>query len=1554
MLLGRILSIFEKKIICMQKEMQEKLDCASHFTGEQIKTLASGLVAIREEQSRQRALAAQERDNLTLVFTEANEKHARALQAHIDEIGIELRGMDEKNLLNIEVTQKSIEDAIKTSANEFIALKDLMAQEFAVVSQNTDTKLVCLHELLQNKVDQCNSIVESSTLELAGAVQRANENTEGVKNDLESKLITLAENIKIAQDADIRALDSKFHDVHAGIQTQITEHKISADDTNAALSASINESKEMIKAAQLQGEDRLSAAVSEIHIQQSKIKTELGQEVESLCSRMDLHEREIHLVVQEHKLNLADAMAKADELVQSVQKKVTQDLADLGGVLGNEVACISREIELKLSTTKEEFKKHTESSRIALEGLKGDVSEALQRTECNVEKVTSQYLNDIQQLGVDMRSEQKRLEEAVNMNVAAVCGELQVQVDANSSMIQGIRCEIEVSIQTSREQMEAAESRSAQNLSIIATDIRGEQAVSLHALRDEVNLKADLQINEVICSIKKLSLELATSVERFDHLLHSVKSDNSIEISALQALLTKEVNEITGQTEKKILCVTDYLQLQIDSNVNSSVKHHAEVSVMIDETEKKWGNAKTDLLNEISLLQAGIKDCQNSVIHNLDEKLSRVYLQQDSAVVAVQVMNEDVKNIIQQFQLLDLSTHQKLDDITKQMEEARHECKASIQTVRESMALGTSRLEEIIQATSTGQNTLKDQLQGIRSELQLQIDASTDSIDKFAAEFDSFAVSITKLIEEIKTENSRDFSSLKQSKMDLSTEVEELKLLLAKCCNNLRTFEESNETQFSKHREELKTNAQAIDSNTEASKVSALLQIEALHSTIRTEMASNLQTLGEQIRIVRQELQTNLDASLLQNHQIEQLMMLEGSRPQINNLDLDAARAEWKSDILSLSAHMEAENTTVFHKLDAKIELSCSRFSHDVADVDARLENVKAELISLHNQVESRLFDHISHTTATIEKAVVKFSDEADMHRALIRQFESSSLQNYGSLDNHRHNMSQKMEELEKHLSQIQEQHTFCMTSTMQDRQELGEIHITVGQALSDIAKNAARHHDFLQRDEERHAKLDGFVNACDKRITSLEENIILVEAQKEIRNTASTAVSENLSSQFTLLSENYKIFQSDTYEKLMKLDGNISQSKSSSEQIMHFAQTCKGEIETANQVLMRLTAEHETSKQEVLGLESSTGKPVLQTVKSLEIHHQELSQKLEEWGKQLSEMKEQHTFCISDVVKDRQELGETQLALEQARSDISILVTGHNELLEESMKSKSQLEKEVSLLRTLIDNDFKRQLKDQFDELSSKQGSLDADYQAIKSEFLGLGSMILMIPTVSIDCLQNINLAVSALCSKVQHLQAEFFSLRFSKQQNSPTPIQKALGFPATEGTESLCGPVDEDCARHSDGQFKIGGQDPQAFLEQDVPMIHSQKSLSTGLSFPALFAMPKIEQLPTWLKTMIANEIDSLKKETFTQKENYPRKDFEVHLMDLETKIKSIEEYIENGKAVHTVLVQRPIHPDAETQSSRLLVNGESGKRMPKIFVFWNFRSAWTVYLSTKLLVF
>ena len=43
------------------------------------------------------------------------------------------------------------------------------------------------------------------------------------------------------------------------------------------------------------------------------------------------------------------------------------------------------------------------------------------------------------------------------MNVATVCGELRVQVEAASCMIQGIKCDLVASMQTSREQIEAVE-----------------------------------------------------------------------------------------------------------------------------------------------------------------------------------------------------------------------------------------------------------------------------------------------------------------------------------------------------------------------------------------------------------------------------------------------------------------------------------------------------------------------------------------------------------------------------------------------------------------------------------------------------------------------------------------------------------------------------------------------------------------------------------------------------------------------------------------------------------------------------------------------------------------------------------------------------------------------------------------------------------------------------------------------------------------------------------------------------------------------------------------
>jgi hypothetical protein len=1229
-------------------------------------------------------------------FSQADEKHTIAeigLQAHIDDNNKLMRDIDDKLRADIGATNKLINESEARNSNNFTALKDLIKSELLIVSGDMDIKLSGVGGLLREQVELIKTTMELNEAEVNAAILRTEESLHSTKSDIERRLVVVTETTKEEIEAGIHTLKSEFHDAYANAQRQIDENKHAAEVANAKLSISAEESKQICSAVRMETTERLTAIGIVFREEQANTLSTLTQQLDIVRSSLHHHELESRAAFEDHASRLTAASQKSENMLRAAQEENSKDIASLGEIFGNELACTIREVELKLSTSHEQLKLQIDNSQSSLETAKSEFAAAIQRTDDKVEKVTAHMFQEIQGLGAEIRLEHSEAIAAANTLIAVTRGELLTQIGENSGLIQRYSAEFAASHQILKETLETLEARSSQDLLNLARDIRNEKDTEFLHVNEKISAyryETDGQSMELRSSVEKVILEIAAASEKTEAIINSVRTDSLNEISAVRAAIAEEVAAVSENAEKNIVKISERCEAQINSSKSQLEINIAELQLAVQGAITQFENAKSDFVKESAVLGAEVKDDIMSGFFKLDEKITSVVKEQYSTLQQI----EETMNIsFAELRLQDLSFKKSLEENVEQINGVHQTFQVLLNTAQEVTAQGIGRLEGKIQSNASDQEKIKQQIQSVFSELQLQIDAAREAVDNGVAELATSQTAVSALIEALKGEISSEHCILiQQVKQAQESELRNVKETVTTTCSDLRTISELHGKEIIRINESAEKGMQALQAHLEEITNSNGQQLEQLGKIYE-----------EQVMLARQELQSQIDLCLLAHH--ETMESMKKGFPVAQSIEsklLDTVRSEWKADVSNSSEEATLANAAL------KVEL-VFEFNQKLVALEERLEAGKVEVQRLHSEASAQVNLQISDTTATLKNAMTSFDGRIDAVSKRTSQIEESVLKGAQSAAEYRQEVAQNFASMTKHLSEVQGQHAFCLTDIMQDKQEIGELQLAIGQIRSEVAELVKKCADYLQvhtdmKLEMRKIRESGVPGALfsspstfSKTHEETQENLTYSIPNQERRSCGLDDIN-TVEADMLQRRELYEVSWQEHRENL----------------------------EAVNLILNRLKADHDVLQKEV----SNSAVQFLQLAKDL------AALKIT-----VSEVQEQQAFGLTNIMQDRQELCEAQLVLRKVQTEIDQL-----------MKMFSQV------------------MQDNGDKIQNVFQKRKVEMVCISGPEVDQDSNDIALPTAYLDCFEKIDIIASILCSRVQVLLSELSSFSCMQHQQSVT----------------------------------------------------------------------------------------------------------------------------------------------------------------------------------------
>ena len=1306
----------EQRMIAVQDEMQTQVTTNKASIEATTLSLQSSFAAATEmcqtvkSESADKILsiACEIREELKLA-TNGLDEHLSRFENDFKRHEEETKALFEESKASIALTGNRAEELVRAAqsenAKEVASLGEFFGNELASTIQDVDAKFSLVHGQLQKQIENSQAAMEqaeakildlrqkiqaeadinkiafeSTKAEFLNEIQLVNSAIDNTKADSMLRLSALADKVAADQESGIRSLEQRMIAVQDEMQTQVTTNKASIEATTLSLQSSFAAATEMCQTVKSESADKILSIACEIREELKLATNGLDEHLSRFENDFKRHEEETKALFEESKASIALTGNRAEELVRAAQSENAKEVASLGEFFGNELASTIQDVDAKFSLVHGQLQKQIENSEAALNTVKSEINASVTLSRDALDNLSSRLNGVFENLGRDIRAEQSSALKSIDEKVFSIQGELQLQIQENHTLIEGLKCEFENSQHEARSAVQETKSKISEDILSLTSSIQREQQAAISDLRQEIagtTVEARSSNAELLNLIRKTDADLAAASENLEKLVYSSSAEVDRTVSLLSESIAKEIAQVSANAKSGLLQVDEKLQA-----------HIVFCKSTFESNQSKFGEIEQCAYSRLESATSEIKAYTESLLEKLrSEKLSedqsleqRLRSTIDEQKTAVRALDEKLTTSLDELRLQDSMTTSALTEEKARILEVQESCFEMITSAKSDTKKDTDRLEETLSGCKSAQESFIQQLSSIRSELQLQIDENRELIEEAATGAAAANTATLQLIQESKIECSTEAKVASDAlRTELANDLLLLKDSSTSSTSNAQIIIETHRNECKSFRESLQNELQILKDKLEEFKAGSFLEIELLRNNIRTELQTNYHELTELLFQSKQEMQAQVDLTLLANN--ETMESSKGGLFEMHKLVTDSiagVKAEWKSDISQCCEQTNLRSATIKEDLDEKIRILQRESNSIVEETNLKMGTLHADFLSLKADTQSALDLRLSEVMSVVQNSTSSFDARADALSARVTQVEESVLQG-----------ARSAAMLSSKISEMQEQHAFCLTDIMQDKQELSEIQLTLGQIRTDIAEYNCQHSNLraeVSRVDAEAKIVQENVAEFRSRISSIAEHKASQKNENEELTAASANAGNQFSAQFTAIEITVQDLRSTCLDGLEKLAAEILQLKTTKDrddttiqtkvtdlqESIAFLQAAQDSFQIDKCALDSIVHELPTScfvcldcleklsaivsatiprLDSLLSEMTSMKNSMKQEVNGWENYQQESMLEVEQMRKTVNEVQAQHLSSLSEMMGDRQELSETQLAVRQLQT---------------------------------------------------------------------------------------------------------------------------------------------------------------------------------------------------------------------------------------------------------------------------------------------------------------
>lgn len=1267
----------DNKITGCQAQTEEKIKEISSITFSQIHSLTNRVNSIEENHSEKCISIENQISGLSISLHEIDGKHAvlgQSLKETLEEHSLSLRRMEESFDAKIAETSQLVVQAEIKSAAIASNLEAATEKRFSELALNTDTKLSDLESRVQGQFTESKQVHDAVQRELSCSLQILNEELESTKSDTIMGLAALSEKLTMEHESAVQSLHKKISEISEEFQAKLDDNTIAIAATNSALAASSASAKEMCDDAK---EELIRSQLSsEIKISQDMAHaiSDVDNRIENLRCCLEKNESEFKAAIEDEKHNRILSFKNAESSIRETQTECTKELTVLGEVLRNELGIKMEAINCKVFTLQTDLSRDITNSNISIEASKDKLNSCLDALKKNQEETASEIRQDLERVEFNIRAEHTKAVRELTENIHNVQGEFNNLRIESRTKVDGIRNDMNMNLVESKEAVQAVLTKASAELLLVSKEIRADQALTVSELKCKI---ADIQSeaishrSELHNLIDKLHMELASTEQRLTKLVDLSKMEAENQASRLNQEFQKEIANTVESASSKIALLEDRFQEHSRFTQTWNEMNNSKIESTAQNLNTRLDNLVSELAKSIDLQSQHLRSEIETTTKSLGEHLSASL---DEQKLFSKLLDEKLTNSIDKIQLQDASLILEIQEIKTESSQALTVLERVLEAAKGETSNSFSRLDSEITRITTEADRLNAVLSSTRNEMQLQLDACREELQEAVSGSGIVNAATMQQIEEVK-------------EMCFNHATVQSDRLRKEWSEELKTFQESSLSPMSNTTEliqmeivELKASTaeiKTLNDRIDEFKAGTILELEFLGKNIRGEITMNNSLKEEQILQAKQEMQAQVDLALLANNEtIEHNRAGLVEIQKIISASMDSARSEWTREILQVTEESKLLRSALKIEVEEKLRQSSKESSIGLNSLNQQFQEFSIELQAAKAQTEDMMNQRLAEQSSIIQKTAANVDSLTDTLSFRITKLEDEISKSFQTCTQLHEYISQEVLKFSTKLSELQEQHSFCLTDIIQDKQELSEVQLALAEIRSGQASLTADVKDFVVRSDNLNCRVtllegqnQGFLNQTSAQnsycanienvLSSISESTI--EWCEKIQTACLRMVQSNAAGILALRNEFVK--------------SNLSY-KNRCECIEAGHETLLSEITAVNLVLRQLPATCSCnssafldslekmsqiapgilSRVDSLLAEISVIKDLVGSNQSFVSDRIDMTGDLKEVRKQLEEVQLQHHASLSDMMGDRQDLGETQLKVAQLQSAVNII----------------------------------------------------------------------------------------------------------------------------------------------------------------------------------------------------------------------------------------------------------------------------------------------------------
>jgi hypothetical protein len=941
------------------------------------------------------------------------------------------------------------------------------------------------------------SSLDSVQSELSGALKILNEDLESAKSDTLTGLAALAEKITFEQESAIKSLNDLIKDVQDKLEIQIGENKVAIDATNTALASTLESATEMCTTAKDEAAEKLKSFASNLSQDLSIATDEIGVQILEIRRSLQQIDSDSKSAIEDGKSSLTAAFNKADELIQLSNSESRKEVSFLGETIGKELASVIVTVDSKVSTVKSELQTQIENSNSSFQCIIEELQSRLDTLHMTHENTDCQ-VKDLERLLSEMRIDQSSAVRTLTENIENIQGNFQ-----------NLKCESQMSIDVikgdtarwqleSREAAEAAKSHLSADLNLYSKEIRAEHAIAMSEMKCHIS---DVR-SEVVSShsalqilINKTEFDVLSLGKTVETYLESTKTEAVYQTTSLKELLKSEVDDVLEFAKSNVSRMDGRFQTFHESINKLQESIASKIQITEQETTSRLATVKLEQAKE---MDDHFQAFRKELIEATSACESKIADIQKDHQESSKIQHGEIGKVSDELQSQQIILQIQMEEVKIKSSEAVSDLENIVIALKLEFTTEYARLNECMARINSDSDKLNGLLESTRGELQLQLDANRELVEEAAAA--SMAVN-PATVEQI--EHSKEICLL-----GLSSQND---LLCRKMASDLDVLKADTYSEISKHRDSIKKDMEMskvalgelsiLKDKLEELTGGTILELEFMGKNIRAELVASNQAIDERIMQAKQEMQAQVDLALLASNET-----MEHNRSglfEIRKLisdNLESAQAEWAKDFHQINEESKLLCAALKIDVDDKVRHSCKEWNVALNHSNQRIQDVIADLESIKTATESACLEKMSDTISTISKiqdSIASFDTRSDAMNSRLVQVEESISKSAQSFSEFGETASRDVSALSNKVSALQEQHTFCLTEMMQDKQELSEVQLNLSKFGADQTDLISKMNDVSSKSEI----LTGQVSSMEEHIQALakvEGKSSLVEAMEK------------------------------------------------------------------------------------------------------------------------------------------------------------------------------------------------------------------------------------------------------------------------------------------------------------------------------------------------------------------------------------------------------------------------------------------------------------------------